>query len=262
MNAVVPSRSDLGGGVEAQPEHDPDRVDLPLLVDGPHPAGRRSGRRSPRLSSCRSSSASSYSPRRIDRKTRTIPARITRFIAPMRNKNVAEMRVPNTPPNCCRLESLSDTAQKTVFSAMMIPTPIATTIVEWPSEKKNPNENGRGWPVPCRSCMHLAGGVVDGRDVVGVEGVPQARGCRPARSRRCPGPCSGPGTTKAMKTKKPIACRAKIRPYIAVTRRRSTGDIAMNDVRTIRPIRAGGGLVASVTGRPSGMAVSTGSLAR
>src|SRR5215472_18665971 len=50
-----------------------------------------------------------------------------------------------------------------------------------------------------------------------------------------------------MKTKKPMACSAKISPYIAVTLRRSAGDIAMNDDRIIRPIRARGGRVASVT---------------
>ncbi len=52
--------------------------------------------------------------------------------------------VPNRPPNCSRPEPLLDTAAKTVFSAMMMPTPIATTIVEWPREKKNPKANGRG----------------------------------------------------------------------------------------------------------------------
>jgi hypothetical protein len=30
----------------------------------------------------------------------------------------------------------------------MMPTPIATTMVECPREKKKPNPNGRGLPVP------------------------------------------------------------------------------------------------------------------
>jgi hypothetical protein len=59
--------------------------------------------------------------------------------------------VPNRPPNCSRPELLVDTAANTVFSATMMPTPIATTMVECPREKKNPNPNGRGAPVPCRS---------------------------------------------------------------------------------------------------------------
>ena len=36
-----------------------------------------------------------------------------------------------------------------------MPIPIATTTVECPSEKKNPNPNGRGWPVSCRSLSTL-----------------------------------------------------------------------------------------------------------
>ena len=59
--------------------------------------------------------------------------------------------VPNRPPNRSRPDPLFDTAAKTVFSATMIPAPIATTTLEWPREKKNPNPNGRGAPVPCRS---------------------------------------------------------------------------------------------------------------
>ena len=43
------------------------------------------------------------------------------------------------------------------------------TIVEWPSEKKKPTPSGR---LPC--CEQLARGVVDRRDVVGVEGVAEA----------------------------------------------------------------------------------------
>ncbi len=42
-----------------------------------------------------------------------------------------------------------ETAPKTVFSATTMPTPIATTMVEWPREKKNPKDNGRGLPLPC-----------------------------------------------------------------------------------------------------------------
>ena len=80
--------------------------------------------------------------------------------------------MPNIPPKVSSPEWLLDTALKTVFSAMMMPTPMATTMVEWPSEKKYPKANGRGWSVPSPLVHHLAGGVVDGRDVVSVEGVP------------------------------------------------------------------------------------------
>src|SRR5215472_5608290 len=46
----------------------------------------------------------------------------------------------------------------------------AKTTEEWPSEKKKPTDRGR---LPSHQ---LAGGVVDGRDVVGVERVAHAQG--------------------------------------------------------------------------------------
>ena len=56
----------------------------------------------------------------------------------MRNKKLAETMVPKIPPNCSRPELLLETAVNTVFSATMIPTPMATTTLEWPREKKYP----------------------------------------------------------------------------------------------------------------------------
>ena len=66
--------------------------------------------------------------------------------------------------------------RSTVFSATMIPTPIATTMVEWPREKKYPNAERARLAGALPLAHRLAGGVVDRRDVVGVEGVPQAQG--------------------------------------------------------------------------------------
>src|SRR5580698_4739523 len=53
-----------------------------------------------------------------------------------------------------------------------------------------------------------------------------------------------------MKTKNPTACIARIEPYIADTRRRSTGVIAANDRRASWPMRTRGGLVRVVTVDP------------
>src|ERR1700684_3601585 len=53
-----------------------------------------------------------------------------------------------------------------------------------------------------------------------------------------------------MKTKNPTACIARIEPYMAVTRRRSTGVIAASDRRTSLPMRTRGGLVILVTVDP------------
>jgi hypothetical protein len=58
----------------------------------------------PRAASWRSSSASSYSPRRIEAKTRTIRARITRFSSPIRSRKDADTTVPNKPPKRSRPE--------------------------------------------------------------------------------------------------------------------------------------------------------------
>ena len=54
---------------------------------------------------------------------------------------------------------------------MTIPKPIATTMVEWPSEKKYPTLSGRVLRDSLSIVHELAGGVVDGGDVVGVKGV-------------------------------------------------------------------------------------------
>ena len=49
--------------------------------------------------------------------------------------------------------------------------PATTTTLEWPSANQKPTETG-----PLAVGHQLAGGVVDGGDVVGVEGVPHAEG--------------------------------------------------------------------------------------
>ena len=94
-----------------------------------------------------------------------------RFSSPITSRKDADTTVPNTPPNCSSPEPLSETARNTVFSATTMPIPITTTTVECPSEKKKPNPNGRGWPVSLPFAEQLADGVVDRRDVVGVERV-------------------------------------------------------------------------------------------
>ena len=54
---------------------------------------------------------------------------------------------------------------------------MATTIVEWPSEKKYPTLSGRSRSLDALAVVHqLARGVVDRRDVVGVKGVSRTEG--------------------------------------------------------------------------------------
>ena len=63
--------------------------------------------------------------------------------------------MPKVPPNDSSEELAWVTAGSTVFSAMTMPTPMTTTMVEWPREKKYPKANGRGLSVPCRSPITL-----------------------------------------------------------------------------------------------------------
>jgi len=61
---------------------------------------------------------------------------MTRLRIAIRNRNAADTMVPKVPPNDSSEELECVTAGSTVFAAMMSPTPIAITMVEWPSEKK------------------------------------------------------------------------------------------------------------------------------
>ena len=76
---------------------------------------------------------------------------------------------------CCEL---------TVLAAIARPAASANTIVEWPSEKKKPDAQR-----PLALLEELPRRVVDRRDVVGVEGVPQpegvGEGAQPRERRVC-----------------------------------------------------------------------------
>ena len=65
---------------------------------------------SPRASSWRSSSASSYLPCRISRLTLRMEKRTTRFSSPIRYRNVPEMEVPMMPVQWCSADVLFCTA--------------------------------------------------------------------------------------------------------------------------------------------------------
>ena len=65
------------------------------------------------------------------------------------------------------MEAVELILQAAAVAAMA--TEARTTMVEWPSEKKKPDREG-----PLAFLHQLAHDVVDGGDVVGVEGVPQA----------------------------------------------------------------------------------------
>ncbi len=71
---------------------------------------------------------------------------------------------PMRPPSSCS----SGSACLMVVAATMMATASANTIVEWPSEKKKPMPKG-----PLAFLQHEPYGVVDRRDVIGVEGVAQ-----------------------------------------------------------------------------------------
>ena len=92
-----------------------------------------------------SSSASSNSPRRMRRKTRTMLDQETRLRIPITNRNVPETIGPISPVAVCSAEPSSSTAPLSPRTPTTTSTPSAKTIVEWPSEKKKPTLSGR-WP--------------------------------------------------------------------------------------------------------------------
>ena len=48
-----------------------------------------------------------------------------------------------SPPKECRPPCSSVTALNTVFAAMVSPTPMTQTMVEWPRANQNPTDTGR-----------------------------------------------------------------------------------------------------------------------
>ena len=84
----------------------------------------------------------------------------------MANRNNADTNVPTTPPKL--LKASKRPCNSVVATA--IATVSATTIVEWPSEKNRPTPTG-----PAAFLHQFAGHVVDRRDVIRVESVPEAK---------------------------------------------------------------------------------------
>ena len=128
------------------------------------------------------------------------------------------------------------TAGNTVFSATTMPTPIKTTTVEWPEREEVPEPERARLLGALPFAAYLADGVVDRRDVVGVERVPEAEGVGQDRHAD-PEPLVMRGDDKREKTKNPSTCRPAITPNIAITRVRSWWVIATNDWRIIAATR-------------------------
>ena len=128
----------------------------------------------PRLLSWSSSSASSNSPCRIRRNTRTIPIRMTRLRMPITSRKTPDTLGPITP--------VSLVQQGSVVGHL------AGQALDPPREQRSQHEHDRRVTQreeesdaerPLTVAHQLAGRVVDRGDVVGVEGVPHAeRVCR------------------------------------------------------------------------------------
>src|SRR4051795_4461710 len=149
----------------------------------------------PRLFSCSSSWASSYSPRRICLKTPRMPIKTIRLSRPSTHKNTPETPAPMTPVAEWSVEESSVTGPARALTPSESSRARAKTMVEWPRENQKPTDSGLRSVSSARSlrvglaaaamwaaawaCVRgekLAGGVVDRRDVVGVEGVSKAEG--------------------------------------------------------------------------------------
>jgi hypothetical protein len=80
---------------------------------------------------------------RISRNTRTIESSTTRFSRAIRYKNPPETRVPMIPVVLCRPEPSFLTCWSRVRMPKFSSSAGMNTMVEWPSEKKNPTDSGR-----------------------------------------------------------------------------------------------------------------------
>jgi hypothetical protein len=101
----------------------------------------------------------------------TIPARITRFSAAIRNRKLAETIVPKTPPNCSSARvGFGDRAEHRLLRDH---DPGADRDDDRGVAEGEEEADAQR---PLALVHQLAGGVVDGGDVVGVEGVPHAEG--------------------------------------------------------------------------------------
>ena len=137
----------------------------------------------PRLFRWSSSSASLYSPLRIRRKTFTMPTSTSRLSTPSRIRKVPDTETPMMPVTECSPESPFSTWPASAFTPRVRASASRNTIEEWPSENQNPTD--RGLRASSAAFLglgrhvlghQLAGGVVDGGDVICVEGVPQSEG--------------------------------------------------------------------------------------
>ena len=120
---------------------------------------------SPRSTSRSSSCSRVVLPRRISAEMRTMSTRTIR----LRIADDPQERARDARADHAAVVWNADMCELTVRAATARTAASANTIVECPSEKKNPTPIGR-LPV----CEHLARRVVDRRDVVGVERVSQA----------------------------------------------------------------------------------------
>ena len=125
----------------------------------------------PRLLSCSSSAASSYSPRRMSRKTLTMPTRTTRFRIPRSveedpGDQRADQRRRRSAASSRRLDLPGERARRRGRAA-------GRARTRWSSGRGRTRSRPRAGCLPVGH--QLAGGVVDGRDVVGVERVPHPR---------------------------------------------------------------------------------------
>ena len=159
-------QADLGRGVEAEPEQEPERVHVPADRETTLNSGRNRRASKPRPASSASRSSSTIcSPRRARAKAAQMPRRMNRLARPMTSRNSAETAVPMTPPMSWKASS-------------------------WLLQGRGRRGDGdRGQDHDGRvaereeeadrqrllAFLHqLAHDIVDGRDVVGIERMPQA----------------------------------------------------------------------------------------
>ena len=186
-------QADLGRGVEAEPEQEAEREHVPGLCHQAEHRAEQARQESAAREQRVELRGDVDALRARDAKVRHRPTKMARLMAAITSRNSADTDVPMRPP--ISLSRLSPPRLTTPSASSMVAT---TTTVEWPSAKKRPTLR------PAAARMHqLAHDIVDGGDVVGIDGMAEAkhpgqqRGRhhrRPVAERReGPGPCGDVG---------------------------------------------------------------------
>ena len=168
-----PEEADLGRRVEAEAEQDAERIHLPASLDQPEEPAEEAAEQTAvgehEIEVFLDEPAAALDRRGTCGRSRSSTSMLAIAMA---NRNSAETRVPITPPT---LLKASKRSCRVAVAAMAIDG--QRDDDRRVAEREEQSDRDR----PPALLHQLARHIVDGRDVVRVEGVPRARNCRRAR---------------------------------------------------------------------------------